>query len=99
MRTKTEKYYSILTFNYNGFITLQKAIEINWLQDINIIKCTAQFPYISATNSLMNTCHMLLLSFFHNIIIQKIISELTSIIKNLLLQNNKISVSIVKKLY
>ena len=62
---------------------MQKYIEINWLQDINIIQCTAyNYPYISAPNSLINSCHLLL--------------EYISFIKNLLLQNNKLSVSIVK---
>ena len=69
-------------------------IEINWLQDIdiNIIQCNALSPYISDKDCLMNNCHLLLYLYYY----LKIISDDASFITNLLLQNNIISVSIVK---
>ena len=48
---------------------------------------------------IMNNCHMLLLTFLQLENIQKFLSEFSSFIKNLLLQNNKISDSIVKNVY
>ena len=49
---------------------MQKYIEINWLQDINIIQCTGQFSYIYDEKGLMNNYH-LLLSFLFTILLRK----------------------------
>ena len=73
---------------------IKKNHEIKWLQDVNIIQCTDLSPYISGTDGVMGTCYLYLYLYYHIII-----SELTSFIKNLLLQNNEISVSIVKNSY
>ena len=75
---------------------MQKYIEINWLQDVDIIQCNALSSYISNTNDVMKS--LSLVPIFISLL-YKIISENTSFIKNLKLQNDKISVSIVKKLY
>ena len=75
----------------------EKYIEINWLQDINIIQLTVYVPYISATNGVMNNCHLLLFIFLQNYYTKNYF--IMFFYQNMLLLNNNKSVSNVKKLY
>ena len=72
---------------------MQKYIEINCLQDIIQFNVQPNYPYVSGTKDAMINCHLQLYS-YHYI---KIISAKPSFIENLLLQNDNISVSIIKK--
>ena len=74
---------------------MQKYIEINWLQDVDIIQSDAFSPYIFNRNDVANISlvHIFIL------LIKKIFQKILLFIKNLKLQNNKISVSIAKKSY
>ena len=56
---------------------MQKYIEINWLQDVDIIHCNALSPYIYDTNDLTNNCDLYQYLYHY-------------FIKNLKMQNNKI---------